>query len=103
MCTKHQGCQSGKIKSAVAVGANDSCCAPAKPTLNITQASVVGSEGSCCSSGGCSSESAEDEGPAEPLESSIRHSWLVSGMDCPSCAQKLEKAITSVEGVTNAK
>ncbi|MCG7513663.1 zinc/cadmium/mercury/lead-transporting ATPase [Vibrio sp. MMH1-50] len=103
MCTKHQGCQSGKIKSAVAVGANDSCCAPAKPTLNITQASVVDSEGSCCSSGGCSSESAEDEGPAEPLESSIRHSWLVSGMDCPSCAQKLEKAITSVEGVTNAK
>ena len=103
MCTKHQGCQSGKIKSAVAVGANDSCCAPAKPTLNITQASVVGSEGSCCSSGGCSSESAEDEGPADPLESSIRHSWLVSGMDCPSCAQKLEKAITSVEGVTNAK
>ncbi|WP_110416355.1 zinc/cadmium/mercury/lead-transporting ATPase [Vibrio harveyi] len=103
MCTKHQGCQSGKIKSAVAVGANDSCCAPAKPTLNITQASVVGSEGSCCSSGGCSSESTEDEGPAEPLESSIRHSWLVSGMDCPSCAQKLEKAITSVEGVTNAK
>ncbi len=103
MCTKQQGCQSGKIKSAVAVGANDSCCAPAKPTLNITQASVVGSEGSCCSSGGCSSESAEDEGPAEPLESSIRHSWLVSGMDCPSCAQKLEKAITSVEGVTNAK
>ncbi|ELV8773199.1 zinc/cadmium/mercury/lead-transporting ATPase [Vibrio harveyi] len=103
MCTKHQGCQSGKIKSAVAVGANDSCCAPAKPTLNITQASVVGSEGSCCSSSGCSSESAEDEGPAEPLESSIRHSWLVSGMDCPSCAQKLEKAITSVEGVTNAK
>lgn len=103
MCTKHQGCQSGKIKSAVAVGANDSCCASAKPTLNITQASVVGSEGSCCSSGGCSSESAEDEGPAEPLESSIRHSWLVSGMDCPSCAQKLEKAITSVEGVTNAK
>ncbi|MDA0121401.1 MULTISPECIES: zinc/cadmium/mercury/lead-transporting ATPase [Vibrio] len=103
MCTKHQGCQSGKIKSAVAVGANDSCCAPAKPTLNITQASVVGSEGSCCSSGGCSSESAEDEGPAEPLESSIRHSWLVSGMDCPSCAQKLEKVITSVEGVTNAK
>ncbi|APP03969.1 zinc/cadmium/mercury/lead-transporting ATPase [Vibrio harveyi] len=103
MCTKHQGCQSGKIKSAVAVGANDSCCAPAKPTLNITQASVVGSEGSCCSSGGCSSDSAEDEGPAESLESSIRHSWLVSGMDCPSCAQKLEKAITSVEGVTNAK
>ncbi|UTZ25827.1 zinc/cadmium/mercury/lead-transporting ATPase [Vibrio campbellii] len=103
MCTKHQGCQTGKVKSAVALGANDSCCAPAKPTLNITQATVVTSEDSCCSGGGCSSDSAEDEGPAEPLESSIRHSWLVSGMDCPACAQKLEKAISSIEGVTNAK
>lgn len=103
MCTKHQGCQSGKINSAVALGANDSCCAPAKPALNITQASVITSEDSCCSGGSCSSDSLEDEGPAEPLESSIRHSWLVSGMDCPACAQKLEKAISSVEGVTNAK
>ncbi|UTZ21209.1 zinc/cadmium/mercury/lead-transporting ATPase [Vibrio campbellii] len=103
MCTKHQGCQTGKVKSAVALGANDSCCAPAKPTLNITQATGVTSEDSCCSGGSCSSDSAEDEGPAEPLESSIRHSWLVSGMDCPACAQKLEKAISSIEGVTNAK
>ncbi|HDM8041941.1 TPA: zinc/cadmium/mercury/lead-transporting ATPase [Vibrio campbellii] len=103
MCTKHQGCQTGKVKSAVALGANDSCCAPAKPTLNITQATVVTSEDSCCSGGSCSSDSAEDEGPAEPLEFSIRHSWLVSGMDCPACAQKLEKAISSIEGVTNAK
>ncbi|MHC0042320.1 zinc/cadmium/mercury/lead-transporting ATPase [Vibrio campbellii] len=103
MCTKHQGCQTGKVKSAVALGANDSCCAPAKPTLNITQATVVTSEDSCCSGGSCSSDSVEDEGPAEPLESSIRHSWLVSGMDCPACAKKLEKAISSVEGVTNAK
>ncbi|YCO02785.1 zinc/cadmium/mercury/lead-transporting ATPase [Vibrio sp. VNB-15] len=103
MCNKHQGCQSGKINSAVALGANDSCCAPAKPTLNITQANVIASEDSCCSSGGCSSDPADEEGPAEPVESSIRHSWLVSGMDCPACAQKLEKAVSSIEGVLNAK
>lgn len=103
MCTKHQGCQSGKIKSAVAVGANDACCAPVKLTLNITQASVIPSEESCCSSGGCSTDPAEEEGPAEPLESTVRNSWLVSGMDCPACAQKLEKAIGSVDGVINAK
>ncbi|AXY00662.1 zinc/cadmium/mercury/lead-transporting ATPase [Vibrio alfacsensis] len=103
MCTKHQGCQSGKIKSAVAVGANDACCASVKPTLNITQASVIPSEESCCSSGGCSTDPAEEEGPAEPLESTVRNSWLVSGMDCPACAQKLEKAIGSVDGVINAK
>ncbi len=63
MCTKHQGCQTGKVKSAVALGANDSCCAPAKPTLNITQATVVTSEDSCCSGGSCSSDSVEDERP----------------------------------------
>ncbi|MGR5195042.1 zinc/cadmium/mercury/lead-transporting ATPase [Vibrio rotiferianus] len=103
MCSKHQGCQSGKIKSAVAVGASDSCCAATKPTLNITQASVIAPEDSCCSSGGCSTDPADEEGPAEPVESSIRHSWLVSGMDCPACAQKLEKAVLSVEGVLNAK
>jgi Cd2+/Zn2+-exporting ATPase len=103
MCNKHQGCQSGKIKSAVAVGASDSCCAATKPTLNITQASVIASEDSCCSSSGCSTDPADEEGPAEPVESSIRHSWLVSGMDCPACAQKLEKAVSSVEGVLNAK
>ncbi|CAH1552774.1 Zn(2(+))/Cd(2(+))/Pb(2(+)) exporting P-type ATPase [Vibrio jasicida] len=104
MCNKHQGCQSGKIKSAVAIGATESCSAPTKPTLNITQASVMASEESCCSSsGGCSNDPADEEGPAEPIETSIRHSWLVSGMDCPACAQKLEKAVSSIDGVLKAK
>ncbi|MCV5886361.1 cation transporter, partial [Escherichia coli] len=103
MCTKHQGCQSSKIKTAVPLGASESCCAPVKSSLNISQASVDVSESSCCSGGSCSSDTADEEGPAEQRESSIRSSWLVSDMDCPSCAQKLEKAIMSLQGVTNAK
>ncbi|EJM7151130.1 zinc/cadmium/mercury/lead-transporting ATPase [Vibrio parahaemolyticus] len=103
MCTKHQGCQSGKIKTAVPLSAHDSCCAPTKPTLNIAQAGVDTVESSCCSGGSCSSDTADEEGPAELRESSIRSSWIVSDMDCPSCAQKLEKAIMSLQGVTNAK
>lgn len=55
MCTKHQGCQSGKIKTAVPLSAHDSCCAPTKPTLNIAQAGVDTVESSCCSGGSCSS------------------------------------------------
>ncbi|ENN6616680.1 zinc/cadmium/mercury/lead-transporting ATPase [Vibrio parahaemolyticus] len=103
MCTKHQGCQSGKIKTAVPLSAHDSCCAPTKPTLNIAQVGVDTVESSCCSGGSCSSDTADEEGPAELRESSTRRCWLVSDMDCPSCAQKLEKAIMSLQGVTNAK
>ncbi|MDW2138664.1 hypothetical protein R7P79_27425, partial [Vibrio sp. 2128(2023)] len=72
MCTKHQGCQSGKIKTAVPLSAHDSCCAPTKPTLNIAQAGVDTVESSCCSGGSCSSDTADEEGPAEQRESSIR-------------------------------
>ncbi|MCG9775879.1 cation transporter, partial [Vibrio diabolicus] len=103
MCTKHQGCQSSKIKTAVPLGASESCCAPVKSSLNISQAGVEVSESSCCSGGSCSADPGEEEEPSRENDSSIRNSWLVSGMDCPSCAQKLEKAITSLEGVSQAK
>ncbi|GAJ76983.1 LOW QUALITY PROTEIN: lead, cadmium, zinc and mercury transporting ATPase [Vibrio sp. JCM 18905] len=103
MCTKHQGCQSSKIKTAVPLGASESCCAPVKSSLSISQAGVEVSESSCCSGGSCSADPGEEEEPQRENDSSIRNSWLVSGMDCPSCAQKLEKAITSLEGVSQAK
>ncbi|WP_264875973.1 zinc/cadmium/mercury/lead-transporting ATPase [Vibrio agarivorans] len=48
---------------------------------------------------------------AEPADShtyrapeyATKHTWLVSKMDCPSCAQKLEKAINNIDGVIKAK
>ncbi|MBR9874731.1 MAG: zinc/cadmium/mercury/lead-transporting ATPase [Vibrionaceae bacterium] len=103
MCTKHQGCQSGKNKPAVQLGASDSCCELTTPSANITQASVDATDSSCCSGGGCSSDSPEEEAPEKLSNTSIRNSWLVSDMDCPSCALKLEKAITSLDGVSKAK
>lgn len=103
MCTKHPGCQSGKIKSAVPMGRNDSCCAPTKLVSNLTQSNVDSTEGTCCTGGGCGTEPTEEEAPARAFVSSVRNSWMVSDMDCPSCALKLEKAITSLDGVSNAK
>lgn len=103
MCTKHQGCQAGKIKSALPLGANDSCCASTKPTLNITKATVDTGESACCSGSCCSSKSTADEVSERAPKSLIRNSWLVADMDCPSCALKLEKAITGLEGVSNAR
>ncbi|MGY0616349.1 zinc/cadmium/mercury/lead-transporting ATPase [Vibrio sp. FJH11] len=103
MCTKHKGCQAGKIKSALPLGANDSCCASTTPILNITKATVDTGESACCSGSCCSSESTADEVPERAPKSLIRSSWLVADMDCPSCALKLEKAITGLEGVSNAR
>ncbi|WP_349919563.1 zinc/cadmium/mercury/lead-transporting ATPase [Aeromonas veronii] len=48
----------------------------------------------------------EDEEPAplgEPAQDASRHSWQVLGMDCPSCARKIETAVGRVAGVQQAR
>lgn len=45
--------------------------------------------------------------PADPLvapeQGNSRHSWQVLGMDCPSCARKIETAVNRVSGVQQAR
>ena len=44
------------------------------------------------------------EGPLPaPTRDSRRHSWQVLGMDCPSCARKIETAVARVAGVQQAR
>ena len=38
-----------------------------------------------------------------PPSGSQRYSWKVTGMDCPSCAKKIENAVTGIPGVENAR
>ena len=40
---------------------------------------------------------------AAPERESSRHSWQVLGMDCPSCARKIETAVSRVSGVQQAR
>ena len=56
---------------------------------------------SCCDSGDPDEES--DRLAATPPAGSQRFSWKVNGMDCPSCAKKIENAVTAVPGVSNAR
>ncbi|CAI1917815.1 Lead, cadmium, zinc and mercury-transporting ATPase [Serratia proteamaculans] len=59
--------------------------------------------------GGCSTDDHEDPDEendrltAAPLSGSQRYSWKVTGMDCPSCAKKIENAVTALPGVDNAR
>ncbi|MBV7600122.1 zinc/cadmium/mercury/lead-transporting ATPase [Aeromonas sp. sia0103] len=52
-------------------------------------------------------EAAEAAEASEPLSApeqhSRRHSWQVLGMDCPSCARKIETAVSRVPGVQQAR
>ncbi|MEV3830338.1 zinc/cadmium/mercury/lead-transporting ATPase [Aeromonas allosaccharophila] len=48
-----------------------------------------------------------DMPPADPLvapeQGNSRHCWQVMGMDCPSCARKIETAVSRVSGVQQAR
>lgn len=54
--------------------------------------------GSCCSS---TSAANDDVEPTQTAKQ--RFSWIVRGMDCPSCAAKIENAISQIREVTQAK
>ncbi|EEP90873.1 zinc/cadmium/mercury/lead-transporting ATPase [Yersinia kristensenii] len=61
-------------------------------------------EGDCCS------QSHADEGDEESdrlalatPSGSQRFSWQVKGMDCPSCARKIENAVSSLSDIENVK
>ncbi|WP_429088426.1 zinc/cadmium/mercury/lead-transporting ATPase [Aeromonas allosaccharophila] len=64
----------------------------------------------CCSAPLSSAHDHEhdhDMPPADPLvapeQGNSRHSWQVLGMDCPSCARKIETAVSRVSGVQQAR
>lgn len=58
--------------------------------------------GDCCATD-ASADDEDDRSRSAPSAGSQRFSWYVSGMDCPSCARKIENAVTSISGVEQAK
>ncbi|WP_368884567.1 zinc/cadmium/mercury/lead-transporting ATPase [Providencia vermicola] len=56
------------------------------------------SHASCCHS---SAESQNDVAPAQAAGQ--RFNWIIRGMDCPSCAQKIENAVKQITEVKQAK
>ncbi|WP_025151902.1 zinc/cadmium/mercury/lead-transporting ATPase [Morganella morganii] len=55
--------------------------------------------GSCCSH----DHAATDDTAPPELSGSQRYNWQVEGMDCPSCARKIETAVLKIAAVTQAK
>ncbi|MBT0366822.1 zinc/cadmium/mercury/lead-transporting ATPase [Morganella morganii subsp. morganii] len=55
--------------------------------------------GNCCSH----DHAAPDDTALPELSGSQRYNWQVEGMDCPSCARKIETAVLKIAAVTQAK
>ncbi len=106
MCAKHN--------SGTTTANNDhkhnpsaSCCASKK----ITSIKPLTAQDGCCTTdtdGSTSCSVEEDNGESDPKRSQITdvafsRSWIVNGMDCPSCARKIEKAVSAVAGVAEVK
>lgn len=106
MCTKHTACRSSKV--AINPSQVSSCSSPKITTISM--ATPEAASGDCCGSDSCSSSDPGD-GESDPAslhtttESNARitKSWKVNGMDCPSCAKKIETAVSKVEGIIEAK
>ncbi len=79
--------------------AASSCCASTPPSGH----SHSQSHDACCSDGdeGGDEESPGDLNAVQP--GTQRLSWLISGMDCPSCARKIENAVNGLANVSHAK
>lgn len=62
---------------------------------------------SCQSTNCCNGETDPDEESdslaTAPPSSGQRFSWKVNGMDCPSCARKIENAVIAIPDVNNAR
>lgn len=103
MCTKHQACRSSK--QVFNPGSSATCSSPKISSIQVEGVTEIDS---CCSGSTCSgsSEAAlnDEEGERRDSDSTfVTKSWIVEGMDCPSCASKIETAVNNIQGVLEVK
>ncbi len=87
-----------------------SCCSSNKATCQSgvppagTSPSVdnVQKTGGCCNAASTKAES-QEQPVQEGSQAAIKLRWTIKGMDCPSCAAKVEKAVKHIDGILSAR
>ncbi|PIJ51146.1 zinc/cadmium/mercury/lead-transporting ATPase [Erwinia sp. OLTSP20] len=86
------------------------CSISARPALGkISQINpLTCSSATCCDNdadcGGSSSADSPDDGSdSDSAGRPLSHRWQISGMDCPSCARKIEAVTRRIPGVSQAQ
>jgi len=96
-----------KGSTATAPKLNQGCCANDHSKTHVHEhqhtdehhSTSVSSSDACCAHTESNEVAPDDEEP-ESSRLTTRLSWLVTGMDCPSCAGKVEKAVQALPQVT---
>lgn len=74
-----------------------------RPVIHkITAISTVSAEAPCDGDNSCRPEDAADD-EDDRRAGLLRYSWLIRGMDCPSCARKVENAVRQTGRVDSAR
>ena len=80
------------------------------PSCSATQSASPQSDtkkSSCAASPRCSNNTQSEASTIEHQTSSVsgnmQLSWIITGMDCPGCATKIENAVKGLNGVTQAR
>ncbi|MDN3679746.1 zinc/cadmium/mercury/lead-transporting ATPase [Vibrio tapetis subsp. quintayensis] len=100
MCSQHTACRSDKAQKAPFKVSSCSPATPSKLAIEAEGVSCCSTGSDCGSSGAASIQSPDDEEGVAPLASK---SWVIQGMDCPACAQKVEKAVNKIDGIASAQ
>ena len=101
MCTKHTDCCS--TRSAKPVKSQESCCHSSPKILSIRPASGSAVQGALALDAHSPEGGGGDDGEPARREGKYRSSWRVVGMDCPSCARKIENAVGQLSDIVVAK
>ncbi|WON77149.1 zinc/cadmium/mercury/lead-transporting ATPase [Serratia sp. UGAL515B_01] len=81
------------------------CCSEKAPEVGSRTHEMANEHSAHC----CNGEEHEDLDEESdrladsPPSGNQRFSWKITGMDCPSCAKKIENAVTSIPGVSSAR
>ena len=68
------------------------------PQFSALKLSPAPPKDDCCCDGACETQN------VQPLpESGSRYSWIINGMDCATCARKVENAVKQVPGVSHVQ
>ncbi|MEH0387585.1 zinc/cadmium/mercury/lead-transporting ATPase [Vibrio mimicus] len=107
MCTKHHACRSKSLTQPTPT--HHTSCSGSPKIVAIRAAGVASAcdgDGCCSTADGGGGSTLEDEPERHRSEESAaryQQSWYIAGMDCPFCAQKIEKAVKQLSDVAQVQ
>lgn len=102
MCSKHKDCCSSKKTVSKPAHQHSSCCRASHQSMD-TSDTHAGHNHSTAESGCSGGDSPDDDSEPERRAGQHQQRWTILGMDCPSCARKVETAVNKLADIEAVK